>query len=63
MRFDLECLIKRFKRITNKLPINEDGKHMVAMEDIIEYIQYIIDDDDYFCEEEDWEDEEDDKND
>ena len=63
MRFDLECLIKRFKRIMNKLPINIDGKHMVAMEDIIEYIQYIIDDDDYFCEEDDWDDEEDNEDD
>ena len=60
MRYDLRFLIKRFKRVMNKLPINRDGKHMVAMEDVIEYIQYIIDDDDYFCEEEDWDDEEDD---
>jgi hypothetical protein len=58
MRFDLEYLIKRFKRAMNNLPVNKEGKHMIAMEDVIEYIQYIIDDDDYFCDEEDWEDDE-----
>ena len=62
MYFDLENLIERFNKIMHKqLSVNEEGKHMVAMEDVIEYLQYLVDCDDYFDEDEEEEEEEEDE--
>jgi hypothetical protein len=60
MYFGLYNLIKRFKRAMKKIPINEEGKHPTTIEDVIEYLQWLIDDDDYdyFDEDNDCEDEE-----
>ena len=65
MYFDLYNLIKRFKKAMKKCPVNEEGKHVTTLEDVIEYLQWLIDDDDYDyfdedddCEEEDEEEEE-----
>lgn len=43
--FDLEKLIEIFENKSNDLPVNENGKHVIEMETIIEYLQYLIDDD------------------
>lgn len=51
MYFDLENLIKRFRRVMKNIPVNEKGKHMISVEEVIDYLQYLIDDDDYFDDE------------
>ena len=61
MYFDLENLIKRFRRAMKNLPVNDEGKHVTTVEDVIDYLKYLIDDDDYFCEEDEWNFDEDDE--
>ena len=63
MYFDLENLIKRFRRAMKNIPANEEGKHMIAVEEVIDYLQYLIDDDDYFDDENEWNFDEDDDDD
>ena len=47
MYYDLEHLIKTFNASINDLPTNDEGKHMVAMEEVISYLEYLINDDNY----------------
>ena len=59
MYFDLYNLIKRFKKAMKNCPVNDEGKHVTTLEDVIEYLQWLIDDDDYdYFDEDDEEDEE-----
>ena len=60
MYFDLYNLIKRFKREMKNCPVNDEGKHVTTLEDVNEYLQYLIDDDDYFDDENEWNFDEDD---
>lgn len=45
--FDLEKLIEIFENKLNNLPVNENGKHIIEMETVIEYLRHLVDDDDF----------------
>lgn len=47
MYYDLEILIRRLRKNMCNFSTNEDGKHVTTIEDVIEYLQYLIDDDNF----------------
>lgn len=51
MYYDLEILIRRLNKAMDNFPTNEEGKHITTIEDVIDYLQYIIDDDNFLDDE------------